>query len=200
MLYCECELIGMADLMFGKHVDEDKRDDETHNQKEARTWQQKVHAEPSGQLFWPAMALKNNQTSAAKWLSLRIPGEGAKTYTKRFMAAFVPADKLLLTKPDGSPLTMDDIDPIKLFVPSDGTSGSGKRVPRIFPTLHEWQTVAKFYIFDNKITEEVLFKHLVTGGRFIGFGSMRAENNGINGRWRPENLMCKEMDADEAVA
>jgi hypothetical protein len=179
--------------MFGKHVPEPKKDDETHDQRERRTWKQKVHVDKNGNLFLPAFALKNGLESAAKWLSLKIPGERSKTYTKRFVSGVLVTENLPLTNGNGKAATMENIDPVELFVPSDGKRGSGTRVIKVFPTLHEWATSAIIHIFDNKITEDVLMRHLDAFGKFICFGAMRVENGGINGRCSVSELKWEEI-------
>jgi hypothetical protein len=194
MLKATVDLFGMADLLFGTHVSEKKRDDETHDQFEERTWEQKVRTTKDGQLFLQPFALKNALESAARWLSMSIPGEGKKTFTKRFTSGILIVEKMLLTDSKGKALVIGNVDPVRIFAPSDGKRGSGRRVFRIFPTVREWQTTAEIMIFDNKITEPVLEKHLVAAGRFTGFGSMRVENGGINGRFAVEGLKVAEVD------
>jgi len=213
MLQVTFTLAGVSDLMFSKYVAEKKRDDETHDQHERRTWPQKVAVTDDGQCFLQPFALKNCLESAAKWLSLKIPGERNKTFTKRFLSGILVSEKLLLTNAKGKPLTMGDvstrlmervstgivdhgdIDPMELFVPSDGVRGSGKRVIKVFPTLHEWQAAAEIVVFDNKITEEVMHRHLEAAGKFIGLGAMRAGNGGINGRFSVEDLKAEKVES-----
>lgn len=191
MLVATAKLIGVADLMFGKHVPELKADDETHEQREQRTWKQKVHLTKEGQCYLPPFALKNGLESAARWLSLKIPGEGHKTFTKRFVAGVLVSDKLLLFDKVGKPIGLDAVEPVPIFAPSDGKRGGPKRVFRIFPTIHDWQTDVVIHVFDNKITANVMERHLKTVGQFIGFGSMRVENGGINGRFAIDKFQTK---------
>ena len=186
------KITGVSDLCFGKHVSEPKGDDETHQQYDKRTWRQKVNTLPNGQCFLQPFALKNALESAARWLSMSIPGEGKKTFTKRFASGIIIADRMLLTDHSGKPITIDDVSPEELFVPADGKRGSGKRVPRIFPIVREWATEVEITILDNKITDEVLYRHLDACGKFIGLGSMRVENGGINGRFEAEIVGSSE--------
>lgn len=186
-------LIGMSDLMFGTHVSVSKRDDETHDQYEERTWKHKVRVDGNGVVYIQPFALKNAFESAAKWLSMSIPGEGKKTFTKRFASGVLVVEKMPLLDAKGKPLTIDDVEPMRIFAPSDGQRGSGRRVFRIFPTVHDWQTSCEIIIFDNKISETVLEKHLTAAGRFIGFGSMRVENGGINGRFDVQGLKVEDV-------
>lgn len=187
-------LVGMSDLMFGTHVSIPKRDDETHDQYEERTWEHKVRVDGDGVVYIQPFALKNAFESAAKWLSMSIPGEGKKTFTKRFASGVLVAERMPLADAKGKPITIADVEPMRIFAPSDGQRGSGRRVFRVFPTVHDWQTACEIIVFDNKITAAVLEKHLVAAGKFIGFGSMRVENGGINGRFAVDDLEVTETD------
>lgn len=195
MLNVNCTLAGMSDLMFSKYVPDPKRDDETHDQRERRTWKSKVSVDDKGRCFLQPFSLKNCLESAAKWLSLKIPGERNKTFTKRFLSGILVVDKLMLTDEAGRQLTMEDIDPMELFVPSDGVRGSGKRVIKVFPTLHNWRCDASVIVFDNLITEDVMARHLDAAGKFIGLGAMRVQNGGINGRFAVEDLVSEEVES-----
>ena len=194
MYSAQFDLIGFSDLMFGQHVQETKKSSETHVQFEKRTWKQKVRTTEDGQLYLNPFALKNGLESAGKHLGKKIPSSRGATYTDRFRKGTQAAHKLLLFGPKSKPLTIDDVEPLTLFVPSDGKRGSGTRVDRIFPTVHEWQVFgADLLVYDDKIDEETLLEHLVELGRFIGFGSMRVESGGDNGRFKVENLVTKPL-------
>lgn len=178
-----------SDLMFGKPVFTEKLDTETHGQYEERTWKEKVHVTEKGDLCYQPFALKNALEAAAKWLSLKIPGEGKKTFTKRFACGVLVIDQLMLTDHEGRQLTMKDVEPRRLFVPSDGQRGSSRRVERIFPTITEWMSDVVIHILDDKISESVLSRHLEACGNFCGFGSMRVGNGGINGRFAVSDIV-----------
>lgn len=169
-------------LFFGKPVFEARRSDETHAQLDDRTWRQKVATNDRGQVLIQPFALKNCLESAARRLQMKVPSLKG-TFTKLFTQGILVTDEILLFGRNKKPVTIDDVSPLRLFVPSDGKRGSGKRVERIFPELREWQGKATIYVLDNKITDEVLRTHLTEAGKFIGFGSMRCENGGINGRF-----------------
>ncbi len=186
---------GVTDLMFGRAVTETKLDSETHAQFEKRTWQQKVwrtDQTDKGQLFVNAFAVTNSLVTAGVWLGRKVPGEGKKTFTDRFRKGVAPYGKVLLYGKDGKPLTMKDINPLELFVPSDGKHGGPKRVTRTFPTLHEWVAKGTCMIFDGKITAEQFRDHLEAVGKFIGWGSMRVEGGGVNGRFLVNEVKYEE--------
>lgn len=189
------DMIGISDLMFGTHITEEKTTSETHAQFEKRTWKQKVLLAPGGQAFINPFALTNGLEVAGKFLGKKIPSARGATYTDRFRKGTQTVDKLSLFKPDNSPVTIDDIEPVELFVPSDGKRGGGKRVPRIFPTIHAWMVLsAELYVYDGKIDLETLKEHLVALGKFVGFGSMRVENGGVNGRFGVANLTSEALE------
>lgn len=176
-------LQGVTDIMFGQATRSPKLDTETHDQHEKRTWEEKVPVTSEGQLYMNPFAITNGLVEAGAWLKRKIPGEARATFTKRFLQGVAPGDKLLIFNASGKPATMKDIDPIRLFVPSDGTHGGPKRVWKTFPTLHKWSAQGSVYVFDGKITEEIFRDHLVCLGQFICIGSMRVGNGGINGRY-----------------
>ena len=176
-----------SDLMFGRYRPEIKEKGETHEQHEQRTWREKVSRTPEGVCYLQPFALKNAFESAGKWLGMKIPGEGKKTFTDRFRKAVLVVDRMLLTN-NGKPVMIDDVEPRSLHVPSDGRRGSAKRVVRIFPTITQWETEIAIHVLDGKIDKDVLLDHLECCGDFIGFGSMRVENGGINGRFAVDSL------------
>lgn len=167
-------------IMFGRPYDEKKLADETHDQFEERCWTQKVAKDKSGQCFVTGFALKNALESAASRLQIKVPSSKG-TFTKLFRQGVRCFGPFPLAKRDGKPLTIKDVDPIKLFVPADGKRGSAKRVMRVFPTANNWEAEVEVHVVDKRITEEVLRRHIEEVGQYIGFGSMRVENGGING-------------------
>jgi len=76
----------------------------------------------------------------------------------------------------------------KLFVPSDGLAGSGKRVTKCFPRIPEWEASGEFIILDNIIDEEVFRMMLKHAGTFIGLGRWAPRNAGLYGRFAVKNV------------
>lgn len=189
-------ITGVSDFMYGKAHDTEKQSNETHEQFEQRTWQEKIH-HVDGHCFIQPFALKNALESAGKWLAMKIKGEGKKTFTLRFMAGTLVVDRMMLMNSKGKPVTIDDVEPLKLFVPSDGKRNSPKRVWRIFPTVHDWKTTAILHVLDDKIDLKVLEAHMKAVGQFIGFGAMRVEKGGINGRFNVDSIV--EVKAEKAA-
>ena len=159
-----------------------KLDKEGSADYEKRTWRNRMHTDKSGKVFIPPMAFKNCLAEAAKFLSIQIPGKGKATYTKHFEAGVLVTDALPLG------VSADDVDGEWLFVPADGRRGSGKRVDKCFPVIHDWEGVIPFHILDETITEDVFREHLEEAGKFIGIGRFRPRNNGYYGRFEVESV------------
>lgn len=182
------ELTGVSELFFGKPVTEPKQKNETHDQHDARTAHLKINTDPAGNVCIQPFALKNALESAAKRIQRPIPGQGKSTFSKLFRQGILVVDRMILTGDNGKPLKVDDIQMDRLFVPSDGRRGSGKRVWRTFPRAATWRTEATIHVVDPKIDAEVLEEHLIEAGQFVGFGSMRVENGGIAGRFKVDSV------------
>lgn len=172
-----------SEFMSGAAITSTKGPNETHEQFEQRSWPEKIRTNKDGFVLLNQFALKNALESAAKRLKRKIPGEGNSTFTKLFVQGVMIGAMPILKGVDGQPCKADAFDPRPLFVPSDGKRGGGKRVYRIFPTIAGWSCDIDVIVIDPKITEDVLREHLTEAGVFIGLGSMRAENGGVNGRF-----------------
>lgn len=177
-----------SQFMSGCPVTSSKGPNETHEQFEERTWKEKIRTNKQGEVVLNQFALKNALEGSAKRLKRKIPGEGKSTYTKLFVQGVMVGKNPLLKTKAGKPYKRDDFQGIPLFVPSDGNRGSKTRVTRIFPTIDEWQCELELIVIDPKITEDVLQEHLNEAGIFIGLGSMRAENGGVNGRFIVDSI------------
>ena len=171
-----------SNLMFGKPYLEKKAASETHAQFEERCWPQKVAVDANGQCVISGFAVKNAIEAAASRLQIKVPSSKG-TFTKLFKQGILSYGPFALTSHQGKPLTIKEVETLLLFVPSDGKRGSGKRVERIFPQVALWSTIVEIHVLDHRITQEILAEHLAEVGRYIGFGSMRVENGGMNGRF-----------------
>ncbi len=154
-----------------------KKEKESHDDYEQRTWRERCHVDKDGMVFIPPMAFKNCLAESAKYLSIQIPGKGKATYTKHFEAGVMVMDPVPLG------VAKDDMVGMTLFVPADGRRGGSKRVLKTFPTLAEWTADVQFYVLDETITEDVFKYHLEQAGKFIGVGSFRPRNNSFHGRF-----------------
>jgi len=175
-------ITGVSPYSQSKHYDVPKLEKESSGDYEARTWRERLHTDENGNVFIPPMSFKNCLSDAAKFLSISIPGKGKSTYTKHFEAGVLVVDAMVL------PVKKDGVPGEWLFVPSDGIRGSGKRVNKCFPIIHQWGGVVTFHILDETITESVFHKVLEEAGRFIGIGRFRPRNNGFYGRFKVDKL------------
>ncbi len=173
---------GMSPLSQSKHHTEPKLGQETSDAHERRTWRHRMHTTKSGHVFLPPMAAKNGLVAAAKFLNRKIPGEGQKTFTKRFESGILCMDPLVLD------VLAADVVSEELFVPSDGVRGSGKRVTKIFGVIPEWGGTFIVTVLDEKIGHKVFAEHAEAWGKFIGVGRFRPERNGYFGRFAVKKI------------
>jgi hypothetical protein len=159
-----------------------KTRDETHDDFEERTWRERCHTTPAGEVYIPPMSFKNCIAEAAKYKSIQIPGKGKSTYTKHFEAGILCKEPLPLG------MKADAITGERLFVPSDGRRGGSSRVWKTFPLIQEWTGDVEFLILDEVVNEDVFHSHLVDAGQFIGIGRFRPRNNGFYGRFSVESI------------
>ncbi len=188
---------GVSPYSQSRPIQSPKQDRETSDAYEERTWRERLHVLPDGQVFIPPMAFKNALSECAKFLGKQIPGKGKSTYTKHFEAGVLSMTEvpLFLDEKLRNPLMASDPVAVageRLFVPSDGVRGSGKRVWKTFPVLRQWHAVASFMILDDIITDDVFRSHISDAGRFIGVGRFRPRNNGYYGRFDVTDMAVKE--------
>lgn len=165
-----------------KHYTTEKLPKELPKDYEARTWRDRLHSLDSGEVYIPPMSFKNCLNESAKYLSIQIPGKGKATFTKHVESGILVTDALHLG------IHRDQVKGEWLFVPADGVRGSGKRVEKQFPIIHEWGGQVTFHILDETVTEDV-FKHILEqAGAFIGIGRFRPRNNGFYGRFKVEGI------------
>lgn len=112
----------------------------------------------------------------------KIAGRGQKTYKDSFMAGLM-CDQDADT---GISANSEEIEMLKLHVPSDGKTGGGKRVMRRFPVIQTWSCEAAYTILDPTIIESVFRDHLQTAGLLVGLGRFRPERGGYYGRFQYE--------------
>ncbi len=158
-------------------------DKETADDHERRTWRERLHVnEETGFVFIPPSAFKNMMGEIAKFLSIQIPGKGKSTYTKHFESGVMVVEPLVL------PVKKSDVAEERVFVPSDGRQGGGKRVWKHFPVIHKWGGDVPFIITDDAITPDIFLRHLEQAGSSIGIGRFRPRNRGYYGRFAVEKV------------
>jgi hypothetical protein len=194
------QLTGVAPYSQCRQHDTPKLNKELPNDYEERTWRNKMHKNEDGNCVIPCLSFKNAIAEAAKFVSIQIPGKGKSTYTKHFESGILVPDDSLILIPNGDrfvPIKPEDVKANPLYVPSDGVSGSGKRVKKIFPLFPSgWKATVEFLILDDVITHEVFLEHLMQAGQLIGVGSFRVRNKGTFGRFRVESLEWKTYESN----
>lgn len=162
---------------------------ELHDAYERRTWPNRMHVTKEGLVEIPGTSFANALKQAAKRLKLQVPGKGRVEFTKYFEAGVMVPENIALSA------VASDVPCDKLFVPSDGRPGGGKRVTKYFPRIDSWQADVTFYVFDDIITEDVFSQVLRAAGMLVGIGRFRPENRGFYGRFSVESIAWRE-DAD----
>lgn len=195
---CSATLQGLAPLQFSGPITSIKESGEKHDKFEERTWMERLHSNSDGNIFIPPGALKNCMSEAAQFMGEKIPGRGNATYTKRFVTGLMVIEPLMLFKPGTKcqeHLTRDDVEKLRLFVPSDGKRGGGKRVWKNFPCVREWEAAAEIIVMDTYLIDEIekVQEYLVQAGIVIGMLAFRPINNGYFGRWQVTEFDSKEM-------
>ncbi|MEK6799857.1 MAG: hypothetical protein AABZ12_12900 [Planctomycetota bacterium] len=175
---------GTAPIQFGRCIQSERGIGESHDALEQRAWRERMHVDDKGRVFIPPAAVKNGMRDVSQYLGESVSGRGKMTYTKFFRAGIMVVDPLpLIVK--GKTVTIDDAEPLKLFVPADGRTGGGKRVWKTFPIFSEWKTSGTIYLLDPLLIERSakVQEYLEHMGKFIGLGVFRPQNGGYFGRF-----------------
>lgn len=174
---------GSTGLCWGRKVHEVRRDDESHEDYDARTVMQRVRYDDDGNLAISADGIKRAILTGATRLNMKVPGGGGKaTFKARLMAALLIIQEDFTVFRNGKPLTEGDISIEPLYVPSDPSKPKGGRVTRRFPKLYgSWEAYCRYLLTDEKVDEDVLVKHIRAAGLFDGIGTFRVGNGGSHG-------------------
>lgn len=168
-----------------KYLDIEPDKQETRAAFEERIWREKAHYDEEGNVFIPPMAIKFALQSAGKRLGMQVKGKGKKTYTA------ILTSGLSIPKPVFIGIKLEQVKRNDVLCNSDGVRGSGKRVWRYFPTVHNWEAEFEMLILDDMITEDVLRAHLEEAGKYIGIGQGRAETGNDFGRFEVVSIKYK---------
>lgn len=186
---------GLSPLTQGKaHAyGEGKRaEDETGDEQDERMWRDRAHYNQEGLCVIPASALHKALVSAAKFRGETIPGEGKKTWTKRFGAGIMILEHAAIDPPTNR----ETVSCVIVHVPTGGQPGGTTRVYRRFPIFESWSATVEVTVVDGLISEEVFARHLETAGKFVGLGTHRPSSlsPGTNGRFAVEGIEWSEID------
>jgi hypothetical protein len=188
-------LVGESPYSQCKNVDKlevPMKAKELHDDYETRTWRHRMHVTKSGHVEIPGTCFAVAIKTAAKRLGIPVPGKRGQMFGKFFEAGVMVTDGITL------PIKASEVPGERLFVPSDGKPGGGKRVYKTFPRIDAWEGQVKFYVFDDIITADVFKQVLVGAGMLVGIGRFRPENRGFYGRFSVKSI--RWLDGEEAIA
>lgn len=154
---------------------------------EERTWRERCHYDEEGRVFIPPMCFKNSLTTAASFLSEKIPGKGNQSYSKHFRAGIIVPEGIML------PQTKDTVLQYTCMCSANGIPGGARRVKKHFPYVTSWKGTIEFHVLDDMITEEVFTRTLREAGSMIGIGYFRPEKGGYWGRFGIEKIEWKHQ-------
>lgn len=169
--------------------DEAKLEGESHDAYDARTWRSKLNIamrNGASTVVIPAHGLHQSIAAAAKYSKRQIPGQGKATWTAKFLSG------ITLFEDPALGIDPEVVTSVTISANSDGVRGSGKRVPRRFPIMPQWQAEFEVYILDPIITQDVFREMVEIAGMFIGIGRFRPEKGGTNGRFRIASLVWED--------
>lgn len=169
--------------------DEPKLEGENHEAYDVRTWRSKLSvASRDGKptVVIPAHGLHQAIAAAAKYSKRQIPGQGKATWTAKFLSGITLFEDPALNIDPAS------VTSVTISANADGVRGSGKRVPRRFPILPEWEATFDVFVLDQIITQDVFREMVEIAGMFIGIGRFRPQNGGTNGRFKIKSLVWQD--------
>lgn len=175
-----CQLVGIGPYSPSRKYDDvvPRLEKESAEDYDKRTWREHANYDPkTREIFIPPMGLKLAIAEAAKRLSIKIAGKGKATYTKNILSGVIAADRIWLG------VKMEEAEMEAFSANSDGRRGSGSRVTRRFPILHEWKAEAILQLIDDEVPNEVFERCLKEAGNLIGVGRFRPQNGGYFGRF-----------------
>lgn len=180
-------IVGMAPLSQSRQHEEERLEGESHDAYDKRTWRSKLNVSlNTGTVIIPQHGMHQAIIAAARYSGKQIPGQGKKTWTAKFTTGIAIADEIDLG------IYPEDVGSIIISANSDGVRGSGKRVPRKFPMIHDWSVTFDTWILDPIITEAVWTEMISLTGMFIGVGRFRPEKGGQNGRFKVQQVEWKD--------
>lgn len=183
---------GLSPYSQSKAHETPKLSKELDDAYEQRTWRARMHVTEDGHVEIPGSALANAIKDAAKYLAIQVPGKGKTAYTKHFEAGIMVPDGIRLD------VLAADVVADRLFVPSHGIPGGGKRVWKWFPRIDVWGGSFTCFVFDDVITEGVFRQVLSAAGQLIGLGRFRPRNRGTYGRFAVDSVNW--LSEEETIA
>lgn len=170
-------LKGLSPYSAGKVFEtRQKNDSETHDEFENRCWAERLNVDADGNGYIPGQAFSKSIQVAAKRFAGKIPGKGNATWSKFFESGIICLENFPLG------VTRETVASERLFVPSDGVAGSGKRVFKNFPVVHKWGGTIMIMILEDSITKKIFEQVCGKAFSMVGLGRWRPERGGLFGR------------------
>jgi hypothetical protein len=189
MISVEVKIVGRSPLQQGAPMFSQKTSEESHEAFDQRCFMERGHWTKDGNMFIPAIALKNSIVYGAKYRPMKIQGGGGKQYGPKFVAGFQVIEDMVLPE-----VNRDNIRMLRLYVPADGKAKSkGPRVWRHFPVADEWWGIMRARILDEQITREIFERALTMAGMFDGMGVFRPSSGGNFGWYGWEDLKWSQV-------
>lgn len=180
-------LRGTAPYSQSRQHQTEKLDGETYEEFDRRTWREKTNHDTDGVVFIPAMAFKQAMDIAAKRLAIPDPDNRKANFTKYFVSDVICEQNLNIG------VHKDKMPSVTISANVDGVRGSGKRVPRIFPQVQDWEGKTSFLVMEEKIKADIFERVLKAAGMSIGVGQFRAEKGGLNGRFEISKIKFEKV-------
>jgi len=185
MKTCIITLKSLSPYAQSRYHNTPKLEGEQPDAWEDRTWQNKAHTDPNGNVFISPMAIAIAIKEACKFLNKKIPGRRNETWTKHFESG------ILVALPMDLGINIKDVEKRSIRCSSDGTIGGKSKVTRHFPTVNSWKGSTEVVVLDDMITQEIFSEVLFTAGNLIGLGAFRVRNRGYFGRFEVISIKWK---------
>lgn len=191
MIIVRATLRGITAYEPGRYYQPNKKDGESDDAHDERTWRERAHCTPDGDVYIDGMCFKRALETASKTLGIKIKGKGKQNYTKYFVRAVIPTGNVMLG------IRKKDLDKVDLFLPANAKDGP--RVTRRFPCIEQWTGVLELAVLDPILPESVVRKCLNYAGDFVGVGTFRPERGGMCGRFNVESFEWIVAEEEEAA-
>lgn len=178
-IVAQCHIEGIAPLTQSRKYDHEvpKLEGESAGDYDVRNWRHHMHVR-DGVVHVPQKAMHDALSSAAQYSKRKIVGQGAATWTQKFMSGIALLEDINLG------IDASTVEHIVINAHATGNKRDAKRVPRCLPSMPRWSAKFDVHILDPIITEEIFYEMMEIASMFIGIGQYRPQLGGNNGRWK----------------
>lgn len=180
-------------MLWGRQIDQsEKPQTESIDDFEKSRWRERMWTDEDGTPMLPRLAINNCFTEGAKALQMKVPNRGRVQFGGVFAKCLLPPDKHVRLG-----VEIKDVQPITMFVPSNGKKGGGNRVNKIFAQIENWKATFEVVALDNAITKDVLQTVANYSGNCIALGAMRPGSNNCGQCGRFDVLSVEELESND---